>query len=153
MRSEGMDNKEMLISLFIKGIGELQNTQEKEYGENTIHTLNFLYKNKINVKLILFELENNCWIVHHDVSRENPILLKKIAHSCERIQRIKGDNDISIILSDELEIIKNELFIKTAVKSFIQNILLSEQFTVFGSKGLKIQHNKKAADVNPNLTN
>jgi hypothetical protein len=121
-----MDHKELLITIFEKEVGVLRGIREVNDGYISLYELEFDYKGKSDVKIILMKRNPNHWFIHHDLSYEDPFLLKKIAYLCDRFQRIK---DVS--LSDDLLEIKQEWFIKTAVRSVLQN-LLNGTFTLFG---------------------
>ncbi|MCQ6280029.1 hypothetical protein [Bacillus sp. EB600] len=144
-----MNNKELLVSLFEKEIGELHS----ESGDISSSELEFVYKGKITVKILLIETTPNHWFIYHDLSKENPFLLKKIARVCERIQRIKGNKNTTFRLSGDLVVIRKELFVKTAVKSAIQNVF-TKHFTLFGDKQEKkenIHNTNIKEDLSENL--
>jgi hypothetical protein len=137
---DGMDHKELLITIFEKEVGVLRGIREANDGSSSLCELEFDYKGKIDVKVVLIKRNPTHWFIHHDLSYENPFLLKKIAYICERLQRIKENKTTAISLSDDLLEIRQEMFIKTAVRSTFQN-LLNRTFTLFGEakeKTLKI---------------
>jgi hypothetical protein len=128
---DGMDHKELLITIFEKEIGVLRGVREVKDSDSSLNELEFDYKGKIDVKIFLVKRTANNWFIHHELSYENPFLLKKIAYLCERLQRIKESKNTSVILSDDLLEIKQETFVKTAVRSTLQNFL-NGTFTLFG---------------------
>jgi hypothetical protein len=128
---DGMDHKELLITIFEKEIGVLRGVREVKDSDSSLNELEFDYKGKIDVKIFLVKRTPNDWFIHHELSYENPFLLKKIAYLCERLQRIKESKNTSVILSDDLLEIKQETFVKTAVRSTLQNFL-NGTFTLFG---------------------
>ena len=147
-----MNIKEMLILIFKKDIGILKRERKTEYGEGTVHTLEFVYKNKITIKILLFELDHNRWVVHHELSKENPFLLKRIARACNRIQRLRKDENSILLLSNELMVIKTEMFIKTAFKSSIQNLL--SKHTLFSAPHTNVKsHQQKQLELKVNEVN
>jgi hypothetical protein len=123
-----MNIKELVVIMFEKEIGVLKH--ESEYGSenNIIHSLTFLHKNKLSIKILLLEIEKNQWVIHHDLSRENPILSKKIVRICEKIQRIKSEKQFG--LSRELIEIQGDSFIILFFKSVLQN-LFAKHFIIF----------------------
>ena len=126
-----MDHKELLITIFEKEIGVLRGVREVKDSDSSLNELEFDYKGKIDVKIFLVKRTPNNWFIHHELSYENPFLLKKIAYLCERLQRIKESKNTSVILSDDLLEIKQETFVKTAVRSTLQNFL-NGTFPLFG---------------------
>jgi hypothetical protein len=128
---DGMDHKELLITIFQKEVGVLRGIHEANDGYSSLYELEFDYNGKIDVKIVLIQRNPNHWFIHHDLSYENPFLLKKIAYICERLQRIKESKTTTISLSDDLLEIAQETFIKTAVRSTLQN-LLNRTCTLFG---------------------
>lgn len=137
-----MDIKELIISIFENKVGPLRSKREKNYRDCSIIEFEFNYKDKIDLQILLIENTPHHWFLHHNLTFENPFLLKEIAYLCERIQRIKDNKKTSLKISDDLKEINEEMFIKTAIRSLLQN-LLNKTFTMFGNnleKPLKI-HN------------
>jgi hypothetical protein len=128
---DGMDHKELLITIFEKEVGVLRGIREVNDGYSSLYELEFDYKGKIDVKIVLIKRNSNHWFIHHDLSYENPFLLKRIAYICERLQRIKENKTTAISLSDDLLEISQETFIKTAVRCTLQN-LLNQTVPLFG---------------------
>lgn len=126
-----MDHKELLITIFEKEIGVLRGIREVKDSDSSLNAFEFDYKGKIDVRILLVMRTPNNWSIHHELSSESPILLKKIAYLCERFQRIKENKKTSISLSDDLLEIKQEMFIKTAIRSTLQNFL-NRTFALFG---------------------
>jgi hypothetical protein len=135
-----MNNNEIVISIFEKELGGLKNKREMKSGDSSTIELEFGYKGKMTVQILLIEATPNHWFIYHDLSKENPFLLKKIVQACERIQRIKENKDTSFTLSEDLDEIKKDTFVKTAMKSILQNFF-TKYFTLFGDQQEKKSKN------------
>jgi len=123
-----MNVKEILVIMFEKEIGDLK--QESEIGteDNKVYSLTFLHKNKITIKILLFQTDLTHWVIHHELSKEHHSLVKKIIRICGKIQRIKTENQL--LLSKDLLEIGEGNFIKNFSKSILQNFL-NKHFTLF----------------------
>nr|WP_263324332.1 hypothetical protein [Neobacillus sp. Marseille-Q6967] len=126
-----MINKELLVSIFKKELGGQKVEINHIYESQGVLSFIFSYKNARTIKILLIETESNQWVIHHEVSKESPFLSKKIVQVCERVERIIGDKDLSISLSEDLIEIRKQPFIITALKSGLQNYL-SKHFILFG---------------------
>lgn len=91
-----MKNIDLLISIFVKEAGPLKHVWESRI--SGVYALEFIHK-KIILKILLIETEPNDWVIHHELSKENPFLLKKIVRLCERFQRIKDSSDVKYSFS------------------------------------------------------
>ena len=147
-----MTNTELLIAIFKKEIGGLRGEREINYGDSSTMELEFIYKGKITVKILLIETTPNNWFMYHDLSKENPFLLKKIVKISERIQRIKENKNTAFTLSEDLVEIKKEWFVKTAVKSGLQNFF-TKYFILFGNKQEQTAkiHKNNAKEIRDNF--
>jgi hypothetical protein len=123
-----MSVKEMLVIMFEKDIGVLK--QESEIGseDSIVYSLTFLHKNKITIKILLFQTDLTHWVIHHELSKEHHRLVKKIIRVCTKIKRIKTEDQL--LLSKDLLEIQKENFIKNFSRSILQNFL-NKHFTLF----------------------
>ncbi|MBT2729511.1 hypothetical protein J7E63_21700 [Bacillus sp. ISL-75] len=116
-----MRNKDLIVSVFEKEIGPLKNERDSIYDNGSVYTFEFLHKSNITLRILLMEIKTNHWVIHHELSRENPFLLKRVVRTCERIQRIEETKFVSFSLSADLKDIQQERFLTTAVKCALQN--------------------------------
>lgn len=123
-----MNVKEMLVIMFEKDIGVLK--QESEIGseDSLVYSLTFLHKNKITIKILLFQTDLTHWVIHHELSKEHPRLVKKIIRICTKIKSIKTEDQF--LLSKDLLEIQEGNFIKNFSRSILQNFL-NKHFTLF----------------------
>lgn len=119
-----MKNIELLVLLLEKEVGPLKKEGSPVNNGSGYYTLEFVH-NDITLKIILIEMKRNHWIIHHELSKESPLLLKKIARVCDRIRRIKEGKTVSFQLSADLEEILEQNFINTVIKTTIQNLLIN----------------------------
>jgi hypothetical protein len=123
-----MNVKEILVIMFEKDIGVLK--QESKIGSESdiVYSLTFLHKNKISIKILLFQTDLSHWVIHHELSKEHPRLVKKIIRICAKIKRIKTEDQL--LLSKDLLEIQDGNFVKNLSKSILQNFM-NKHFTLF----------------------
>ncbi|NMD68715.1 hypothetical protein HHO41_00335 [Bacillus sp. DNRA2] len=114
---------ELLVSIFTKEIGYLIEETRIENKFASILAAEFLYQNKIYVKIIFIEIEPEVWVIHHELSREDHTLLKKMGYWCERISRIGNTKHVTILLSEDIQDVLRQNAITTKIKCSIQNFL------------------------------
>jgi hypothetical protein len=147
-----MNLREVLILIFEKEIGLLRSERVMKVGDSKTYELVFVYKGINLLKVLLIEITTNKWFIYHDLSKENPILLRKIVYLCERIKRIKESNNTSFTLSGELLDVEHETFVKTVLKCTMQNLF--NNFTLFRdvqTTKINIQHKNEIGKVKADL--
>lgn len=143
-----MKDIELLISKLEKDVGPIKEPPGNDYMGIGFYSFEFIH-NEITLKLLLIEAKPGNWVIHHELTKENPRLLKKIAGICERIQRIKEGKKISFSLSEDLQDIIGQSFLHTVIKSCIQNFLTKfclfkdteEKFLNVYNKGMDVKIN------------
>lgn len=148
-----MKDIELLISKLEKDVGPIKETPANDDRGIGYYSFEFIH-NEITLKILLIEAEPDNWVIHHELTKENPLLLKKIAGICERIQRIKEGKKVSFSLSEDLQEIIRQSFLHTAIKSCIQNFLM--KFSLFKDteeKFLNVYNKGMDVTINAERTN
>lgn len=114
---------DLLVSIFTKEIGYLIEETRIENKSSSIFAAEFLYQNKIYVKIIFIEIEAGVWVIHHELSREDDTLLRKMGYWCERISRIGDTKHVTILLSEDIQDVLRQNIMTTKLKCSIQNLL------------------------------
>jgi hypothetical protein len=124
-------NLDLIVTMFQKEIGVLKKQSENDYGNQFLYSWTFLHKKSNTlVKILLLRPNDNLWVLHHELSIENPFVLKKVAAVCGRLQTLLSGKSSKIELSQDLEEIRNESILTTMIKSSIHQLLL-RKFVLF----------------------
>lgn len=126
---------ELLVSIFEKEIGNIIEERRIENDFGRVYDAKFLYQDKIVVRIMFVEIEENMWVIHHELSKEDLTLLKKILYLCQRIERIGNTKSSSIQLSGDLQDVQQQHMLITMIKCRLQNFI--NLFTLFKTPGLK----------------